>query len=169
MRTELASIRGWYIYNSNFRKKFIPVIFEKVPEEERYRNKEASFNSLVGIFMHVLNAYMEWFLRAENKSSEYKSIDLQKNYTRSEVIEEEKKVDTYVMNFLRELQPEDLDRKIVWQDRGGNMEIDLRGILLHMIEDELQHRGELNALLWQMDILPPAWGYDDWTPRDVTL
>jgi uncharacterized damage-inducible protein DinB len=167
MRSELDSITSWYVYNSNFRKKFIPVIFEKVPEEERYKNKEASFNSLVGIFVHVLNAYMEWFLMAENKSPDYKPLDLQKLYTRTEVTEEERNVDTYVMTFVRKLQPEDLDKKIAWQDSRGKMEIELRGILLHMIEDELQHRGELNALLWQMDIKPPTWGYDDWTPRDI--
>jgi hypothetical protein len=29
----------------------------------------------------------------------------------------------------------------------------------HMLEEELQHRGEPNALFWQMDIGPPidAW------------
>ncbi len=169
MRSELDSIRSWYVYDSNFRKKFIPVIFEKVPEEERYRNKEASFNSLVGIFMHILNAYREWFLRAENKSSDYKALDLQKHYTRAEVNAEERSADIYVMNFVGKLKPEDLEKKITWQPDGGTLEIDLRGILLHMIEDELQHRGELNALLWQMDIKPPTWGYDDWTPRDVAI
>ena len=166
MRSELDSIRDWFVYNSNFRKKFIPVIFEKVPEEERYKNKEASFNSLIGIYMHVLDAYMIWFLRAENKSSDYKPLDLQKRYTRTEVVEEEKRVDTYIMSFVSKLKSEDLDRKTKWGQGGGTLEIDLRGILRHMIEDELQHRGELNALLWQMDIRPPTWSHDDWTPRD---
>ena len=27
-------------------------------------------------------------------------------------------------------------------------------ICWHMVEEELQHRGEINALLWQMDIDP---------------
>ena len=37
-----------------------------------------------------------------------------------------------------------------------------RGMVLHMIEEELQHRGELNALLWQIDAAPPDIGFDDW-------
>ncbi len=165
MRSELDSLKSWYVYNSNFRKKFIPIIFEKVSEEDRYKDKGASFNSLVGIYMHVLDAYREWFLRAENKSSEYLELNLKRQYTRPEVEEEERKVDAYLMNFLRKLKPEDLDRKISWTQGGQTLEIEVRGVLLHMIEDELQHRGELNALLWQMDIRPPTWAYDDWTPR----
>jgi hypothetical protein len=31
-----------------------------------------------------------------------------------------------------------------------------------MIEEELQHRGEINAVLWQTNIDPPIIGWDDW-------
>jgi hypothetical protein len=31
-----------------------------------------------------------------------------------------------------------------------------------MVEEELQHRGELDALLWQMNIDPPVGSYRDW-------
>jgi uncharacterized damage-inducible protein DinB len=36
-----------------------------------------------------------------------------------------------------------------------------RGTLLHVIEHELQHRGELNALLWQIDVEPPIMDWDE--------
>ncbi|MGA8604697.1 MAG: DinB family protein [Thermoplasmata archaeon] len=39
--------------------------------------------------------------------------------------------------------------------------IELRVLLVHMIEEELQHRGEMNALLWQSGRNPPVTGYDD--------
>ncbi len=31
-----------------------------------------------------------------------------------------------------------------------------------MIEEELQHRGELNALLWQINVNPPVTGWNPW-------
>ncbi len=165
MKSELDSIKDWYVYNSNFRKKFVPIIFEKVSEEERFKDKGASFYSLVGIFMHVLDAYREWLLIGEERLSEYKGLDVRKRYTRTEVEVEERKVDSYIASFIQKLTPEDLDRKITWTQDGQTLTIEVRGILLHMIEDELQHRGELNALLWQMDIRPPNWAPDDWTPK----
>jgi uncharacterized damage-inducible protein DinB len=36
------------------------------------------------------------------------------------------------------------------------MTVSLADIMWHMLEEELQHRGEPNALFWQMDIDPPA-------------
>ena len=45
---------------------------------------------------------------------------------------------------------------------GTVMIIDLRQMLLHMIEEELQHIGEMNDLFWQMNINPPITEYMDW-------
>jgi uncharacterized damage-inducible protein DinB len=39
--------------------------------------------------------------------------------------------------------------------------VSLRVILLHMAEEELQHRGEMNALLWQAGHDAPVVGFDD--------
>jgi len=39
------------------------------------------------------------------------------------------------------------------------MKVNLRTIIWHMVEEELQHRGEMNALHWQMNVDAPtrAW------------
>jgi len=37
-----------------------------------------------------------------------------------------------------------------------------RQLLHHMIEEQLQHIGELNALFWQLNIDPPVTEYMDW-------
>ncbi len=34
-------------------------------------------------------------------------------------------------------------------------------MLGHLVEEDLQHRGELRALLWQMDIEAPTLGWED--------
>ncbi len=163
MKSELDSLRSWYVYNSNVRKKYLEHIFSKVPEEERYRDRGASFPSIVGIFMHVLDAYREWFLLFDKKVSGPKKLQMKRKYSKLEVARAERKIDTCVMNFVNTLRVQDLEKTA--PVGYGNLRISLRGMLLHMIEDELQHRGEINALLWQLDISPPRWGEDDWTPR----
>jgi len=36
-------------------------------------------------------------------------------------------------------------------------------VLWHLVEEELQHRGELNALLWQIDVEAPVMSWIDWS------
>ena len=35
-------------------------------------------------------------------------------------------------------------------------------MLWHLVEEELQHRGEVNALLWQINVDPPVTNWFDW-------
>ena len=38
----------------------------------------------------------------------------------------------------------------------------MRDALWHLVEEELQHRGEINALLWQIDVDAPIVNWIDW-------
>lgn len=162
MNSELQSIQEWYRYNSFVRKKYLRVIYsDKVPETERYKGRGASFPSIVDIFVHVLDAYRWWFLFVYNdRMPEWRRLREQKRYTKVEVAEEERKIDSYVMSFVNSLKPSDLQKKTRDQHRGRTIE--LRQMLLHMVEEELQHRGEMNALLWQMDVEPPIVQFQDY-------
>src|SRR5579875_3502148 len=77
------------------------------------------------------------------------------------VPEEERKIDELVLCLDSNLRESDLDRKVTFTNDGGTEQITIRNMLVHMVEEELQHRGELNALLWQLDIDPPIIGFDD--------
>ncbi len=39
------------------------------------------------------------------------------------------------------------------------MKITAEDVLIHVFEEEVHHRGELIALLWQMGIEPPSMGW----------
>ncbi|MCI4340126.1 MAG: DUF664 domain-containing protein [Thermoplasmata archaeon] len=69
-------------------------------------------------------------------------------------------IDRRVVRVVGSLRPRDLDRRltlpIAWRPR---THVELRDLLVHMIEEELQHRGEMNALLWQAGRAPPVTGY----------
>jgi uncharacterized damage-inducible protein DinB len=44
-------------------------------------------------------------------------------------------------------------------DAGRDVEVTAEDILIHVFEEEVHHRGELIALLWQMDVEPPLMGW----------
>ena len=162
MKSELDSIREWYKYNSYARKKYLNAIFTKVPEEERYKDRGASHPSIIDIYVHVLDAYRYWLTYFyENQVSEYQPLPIGKRYTRSETEAEERKVDSHVMSLLEKLTPDDLERDVQVKENGETLHFQLRNVLIHMVEEELQHRGELNALFWQLDIEPPLMGLED--------
>jgi len=74
----------------------------------------------------------------------------------------EQATETQVERFFSRLTDLDLDRTFLvpklppWRDEEFTAEV--RPTILHVIEHELHHRGELNALLWQIDGEPPVPG-----------
>jgi uncharacterized damage-inducible protein DinB len=63
------------------------------------------------------------------------------------------------------LTENDLDRTYLVRKGKGfgrNLNLPVRDMLWHLLEEELQHRGELNALLWQMDVDPPILDWLTW-------
>ena len=158
MTTELELIRELYRYNSKGRQGYLRKIW-KLPPKQRYRNRGASFPTLVDIYMHILDAYRWWFLKVYGKT-EFDEYPLGTRYTLAEARRETRKVDRMLTDFLNHLTPKDLDRKFTMP--GPRQErLTVRTMLVHMIEEELQHKGELNALLWQLDVDAPVLGFDD--------
>lgn len=78
----------------------------------------------------------------------------------------EQEVDAMTMKVVENLREEDLSKVYTVQstdiDDAENLQISMESILMHMIEEELQHRGELNCLFWQQNIDPPVTGYGRW-------
>ena len=77
----------------------------------------------------------------------------------------EAEVDDYAERFVRKLRPEGLEGSFQFTPGkgGGVVTVAVRKMLWHMVEEELQHRGELNALLWQMDVDAPVFDWIGWT------
>jgi uncharacterized damage-inducible protein DinB len=55
---------------------------------------------------------------------------------------------------------EDLDRK-VWRINidGIKRTSRIKDVLIHVVIEEIHHRGEIIAMLWQMNIEPPDMGW----------
>lgn len=165
-KDELGLLREWYEYNSSVRKRYFQVI-SKLPEDEQTKDRGASFPSILDIFTHVLDAYRWWFLYVyPDKVNERKRLRAT-GLKLDGVKREERKIDSFVKKFLQKLAPKDLPTAVIWHEtdpkgKKWTIEITLRDMLWQLVGEELQHRGELNALLWQIGIDPPITEWVDW-------
>ncbi len=161
MNSELELIQNLYAYNSRVRAKYLNAIW-KLPPRERYRNRGASFPSIVDIFLHVLDAYRLWFDEVYAGRATPDWYPLGVRYSLAEARREMRAIDRRALRVVSSLRQSDLHRRIALPKRWrAPKPIELRVLLVHMIEEELQHRGEMNALLWQSGRNPPVTGYDD--------
>ncbi len=159
MRFEYETIRELYRYNSAVRQKYLRAIW-KLPPQQRYKSRGGSFPSLVDIYMHVLDAYRWWFISVYRNGKPFEEYPIGQRFTKSEAVTETYAVDRLIQKTLREVGSRGLSKTVSWRGRRP-FRIPVRKMLIHMMEEELQHRGEMNALLWQIDIDPPVTGFDD--------
>jgi uncharacterized damage-inducible protein DinB len=112
----------------------------------------------------VIDAYRHWFIFTyEDRLLEFERLRGKKKYLKEDIEAEEEELETLLQEFLESLTQEDLGRWVPFTQGAFFGKIKLRDMMWHMIEEELQHRGELNALFWQLDIDPPIIGWnDDW-------
>jgi len=151
----LSDIVRWYRYNSCVRKRYLKALRE-LPKSKLLKRTEASFPTVLEVFVHVLDAYRWWFVYVMNdRLKEYQRLRTRvRTVAKAATLESE--VDTLVMKYVETLRAEDLKHEIVSHDHSGKMlKISVDAMLHHMIEEELQHRGEMNAILWQMNVDPP--------------
>jgi len=155
----MVSVKRLLAYNVAERHAFFEV-FARMSWDEFVKNREASFNSIRNIFIHSINGSNHWLDFLQGKPERrYKEFD---KYTTLEDIR------TYMMQveirmnkYLNSLSAKDLKKKYRGREtRNGKVEtLTAEDVLVHVFEEEVHHRGELIALLWQMGIEPPVIGY----------
>jgi uncharacterized damage-inducible protein DinB len=146
-------------YNEKVRHRYFEAL-AKLPWEEFVKNREASFHSLRNIFIHTLGAIDYWLDFLQEEKSTYKKPDEYQTYqdirTRMEYIEKR------MRDYLESLPIGGLEKKYtVTNDANETVEITAEDVLIHVFEEEVHHRGELIALLWQMGIEPPLMGWKE--------
>jgi uncharacterized damage-inducible protein DinB len=162
-KDEITLMRAWCDWSSRSRKEYLSAILRLAPEERR-KDRGASWGSIQDIFLHVIEDYLWWFEKvARGRLGEFEPL-VGRDFSDRELRNLIRRVDHLVHNVMDSLKPSDLGRPLVVSGVSGSgkpyqMTTCLADIIWHMLEEELQHRGELNALFWQMDIDPPtrAW------------
>ena len=161
-KADLESIREWFAYNDYVRKKYLEIL-ESLPSEQLTKDRGVSFPSLLDISAHIFFAYRLWLGEMYGGTPLEKSDSFGRKCASIEELKmDAEKMNPYILDFVHKLQPRDI-RRWIDRPRGGEaFNFNVKNMLWHLIEEELQHRGELNALLWQMDIDPPITGWGTW-------
>jgi uncharacterized damage-inducible protein DinB len=154
----MVEIKKLFEYNEEVRHRYLETL-ARMPWEELVMNREASFQSLRNIFLHTLNVIDYWLdvlldeqLCAEMRYDEYTRI--------GEIYEYMGNVEKRLRTYVESLSLDGLARKYVrTNDLNEIVEVTAEDVLIHLFEEEVHHRGELIALLWQIGVEPPIMGW----------
>jgi len=151
MTTELDLFRTLYRYHFRKLRDYCRIIWS-LPVKDRYRDRHSTYPSLTDIYLHILDDYRFWFVKAYT-GRPFQDFPLGVRLSPAKAERATRDVERLVTRFLENLREGDLDRKFFIKD--DRKWISIRSMLLQMVEGDLQHKGELNALLWQMNVQPP--------------
>jgi uncharacterized damage-inducible protein DinB len=158
VESRMVDVKSLVEYNEIVRHRYFESL-TKLSWKEFTKNREASFNSFRNIFIHTLGAIDYWldFLKKENlhskrKFDEYKTFEEVESYM--------EQVEKRMQEYLKSLSSAGLRKTYtVTGEKHKSTRITAEDILIHVFEEEVHHRGELNALLWQMGVDPPPMGW----------
>jgi len=153
-------IKELFGYNWYSRRKFLESMAE-IPWGKVVESCGASFDSIRDIFVHSLQAEQFWIRRLGGKSTEgIYDTPFTKFADVNSIQEYASKVEAETNEYLETLTDEKLDIVFEFKGRDGKMNRHkIEDILMHVVEEEIHHRGELLCIYWQHDIQPPYTSY----------
>jgi len=154
----MVDVKGLIEYNEEVRRRYFDAL-AKLPWDEFVKNREASWHSMRNIFIHTLGAVGHWLNLLQNEEvhgrrefDDYKTIEDVSEYMRH--------IEERMHRYLNSLTEEQLMRKYtVTNNAGETIQVTAEDVLIHVFEEEVHHRGELIALMWQMNVEPPLMGW----------
>ena len=157
---EIALMRAWCDWNSRSRGEYLEALM-RLPPEERRRDRGASWGSIQDIYLHVVEDYVWWFEKVPRGEFEGFEALVGLDLGEDEIRRLAGRVDRLVRAFMDALTARELRRPLAVRGTSGDgrpyrFTTCLADIVWHMLEEELQHRGEMNALFWQIGVDPPT-------------
>ncbi len=154
----MVDVRSLLKYNERTRHAYFKSL-SRLSWKEFTKNRGASFSSLRNIFVHTLGA-IDYWLDYLNKEDLHSRMKFNEYKTFQEVVSYMAHVEKRMQKYLDSLTGIGLKKTYtVTGDSHRRTKITAEDILIHLFEEEVHHRGELIALLWQMDIDPPPMGW----------
>jgi uncharacterized damage-inducible protein DinB len=159
---EIALAKCWLEWLADTRDGYVESLI-KIPEAERRKDRGASFPSLEDIYLHLVDNNV-WWLESVPQGRQKSHRSVEGPLSSQKIRRESARIAKIGRELAAALSTERLNESFVVNGTSGDgtpfeMRMNLRTIIWHMVEEELQHRGELNALFWQMDVDAPtrAW------------
>ena len=150
-------------YSQFLRHKYLETL-GKLPWADLVKDRGASFPSLRDIYLHmifVVDAYINYILQG---NPDYPSINYNEYDSIEKITKYLEQVESKANANLSKMTPEELARNVERKQKDGStFPIPVEDMLLDFFQEETHHRGELMALLWQMDVAPPHMGFVQYT------
>jgi uncharacterized damage-inducible protein DinB len=132
----------------------------EIPWKTVIENRGASFDCIRNIFVHSLQAEQSWirFLRGKH-ATDILETPFTKFADVNAIREYADEVEAETNEYLKTLQEEMLEAYAPRFDSGTIEQYTVEDVLMHVVEEEIHHRGELQCIYWQFDIRPPYTSY----------
>lgn len=157
--------------------------FREVGWDAVTKDRGATWNSMLGIFAHLLDVEESW-LHSPKKPNPDPSPGLEEHVTWGEggsweidplsfktleALEEyHQRVAAKTRALLGGLASGSLEEEFVLEWTEGRRKATLGHIMFHSFVDQVAHLGELDCLLWQIDVDPDWLSWLDLHQRSVT-
>jgi len=133
----------------------------KLSWEELVQDRNASFNSLRNVFLHIVNvedSYINYIIA--KKGGKYLPYDFDKFIDIDAVRRKMDKVEAKTNRCLSSTSSKELAGQFEWIRPDGTI-MKGRGedLITHLALEQIHHFGELICLLWQANIEPPHLGW----------
>jgi uncharacterized damage-inducible protein DinB len=170
-----------YEYLVKSRERFLAK-FNQLGWRELIKDRGASWNSILGVFLHALDVEESWLhYPSTNFSGVLPLPEVSKNLENYVVYDSKgdwkidpslfanlQAVEQYhrvvverTRSLLANLTKESLKQEFVLSWGYGKLRASFDHILLNAFVDEMGHLGELNCLFWQIDVDPDWVGWLD--------
>ena len=141
--------------------------FSRLGWEKFVENRGASWSSMLGIFLHILDVEDCWLHYAFHGLAidQLQSAEPANFATFQQVADYNSMISAKTRALFANLSDADLWKEMQFKEsKGFTRRVGLK-IIMHAFIDELTHIGELICLLWQLDSEPP---YIDWLDYHLT-
>jgi uncharacterized damage-inducible protein DinB len=154
----MVDIKALFEYNWYCNRKFLESM-AKLPWDKVIEDRGASFGSMRDIFVHILEGEEGWLKtlasgKIGKRPTVFKDIEAMKQYM--DQVEGEGRA------YISKLSPAQLTKEFKLRNNSFPVE----DFLMHVVEEEIHHRGELLCLMWQIDSPPPYRSYLNYLLKD---
>ncbi len=153
----VEDLATFYEYLIESRRRFLDS-YRELGWKEFVENREASWNSALGIFIHLVDVedyWLHYILQGKRAPRQPKATSF-KSFNDVDAFE------TIVANktrvLLAEMKASDLKKEVTFWPQHRRKSPG-ENVFLHVLVDEIAHLGELICLMWQKDVRSP---YQSW-------
>lgn len=165
----MFSVTEMYEYASKVRRRFLESL-SAMPWEEVTKNREASFQSMKNVFIHMIEVedwMVSWVIHGREDPYRWDKFDDYR--TPAEIAAFLDAVELNTKRYLVSSDEKELTRQLKLSLRSGDsFQLSAEECVFQSITEQLYHVGELIALFWQQEVRPPRMQWFWNNPRGAS-